>query len=148
MSAPGRRRREQEQHGGRIEQQSHDDHKPPHGCFTVSTEQARQISNRAQISIDDSALTRDARLPHLQLGECLGLGCPLGNQLGADVALVARELHGRCGATLGGGVLDGRVNLHDSPIDVRNDSGLHGKPSIDVGNSARHRDVTLDPVAA
>jgi hypothetical protein len=72
---------------------------------------------------DDWALTLDARLLHLPLGECFGLGCPLGNQLGADLALVARELHGRCGATLGGGLLDGRVNLHDSPIDVRNDSG-------------------------
>jgi hypothetical protein len=48
----------------------------------------------------------------------------------------------------GGGLLGGRVNLHDSPIDVRNDSGLHGKPSIDVGNPARHRDVTLDLIAA
>jgi hypothetical protein len=64
----------------------------------------------------------------LQLGERLGLGGSLGNQLGHGLALLVGELHCRSAAALADCRVYCGVDMGDPAIDVGDDAGRDRGP--------------------
>jgi hypothetical protein len=67
------RRRQQEQHRGRVEQQRNHENKPSEDRLVVAAKQARQISYRTKVGLDGAALAVHNSLLDLQVGEGLRL---------------------------------------------------------------------------
>ena len=59
--------RQEQQDGGRVEQQRHDQDEVAHGCFVGRAEQRRQLTHRTEVGLDGLALAVDRRLLHLEL---------------------------------------------------------------------------------
>jgi len=142
--SPPDRSGEQEHDRHRVEHDQQTKREQLHGMLDVcagSPGELGEVAQRSDVGGDPPALPLDCGHLDLHRTKRLGLALPGRPQFASELALLPGQRHGAVGAAAPRGLLDGRVDLGDSPVEVCHHVRLHGEACVDLGRVAGHDQI-------